>query len=91
MKFGANPNTKCDRDFTPLHYGFKSNNLNLILKMLTSSVYPPNLNSVNSEYKTPLAYCSREVLKKLNLEDGVTIFDPNALSIGFDNNSLLQK
>lgn len=90
MKFGANPNIKCERDFTPLHYGFKSNNVNLILKLLTSTGHPPNLNALNSEYKTALAYSSREVLKKLNLEEGVASVDPNA-SMVFDNNSLLQK
>jgi len=44
---------------TPLHLGFKSNNVTLILKLFTSSNYPPNLNLLNNENKTPLAYCSR--------------------------------
>lgn len=46
---------------------------------------------LNSEFKTPLAYCSREVLKRLNLEDGVASVDPNTPSLNFDNNSLMQR
>ena len=91
MKFGANPNLKCEKEFTPLHFGFKSNNVTLILKLLTSSVYSPDLNVLNNDFKTPLAYCSRDVLKKLNLENGVAIADSNYPSSTFDNNTLLQR
>ena len=73
-----------------MHLAFKTNNLSLILKLLTL-VPAPNLNCLNSEFKTPLAYCSREILKRLNLEEGVAIVDPNSSLKGFDNNGLLQK
>ncbi len=36
---------------------FKSNKTNLILKFLTAN--QPNLNTLNLDFKTPLAFCSR--------------------------------
>jgi hypothetical protein len=49
---------------------FRSNKLFLILKVLAAQ-NAPNLNCLNLELKTPLAYCSREVLKKLALDEGI--------------------
>ena len=71
---------------------FKTNNLNLILKCLAQSKFhEPNLNMVNSCHKTPLAYSSRQILKKLGLDAGVTYIDPKSVNAAsmFNNNSLL--
>jgi ankyrin repeat protein len=51
----------CYLGFTPLHNAFKSSNYAIICKCLTG-VYPPNLNALNDEGKTPLAYCCQRVL-----------------------------
>ena len=90
---GADPSLVCDKrkdladlEMTPLHYIFKTNNVGLIIRCLTSPK-TPNLNAVNSEGKTPLAYCSHEVLVTLNLQEGVAIVVNKLIS--FDNTALL--
>ncbi len=46
---------------TPLHNIFKSSDYSLICKCLTGPV-APNLNTLDDDNKTPLAYCCRKVL-----------------------------
>ena len=60
--------------------------MNIITRCL-SSLTTPNLNAVNNESKTPLAYCSYEVLAQLNLQEGLAVV-VNKM-IPFDNNTLL--
>ena len=71
---------------TPLHFIFKTNNLNLIIKCLTAPK-TPNLNAINRESKTPLAYCAYETLTSLNLHEGVAVVQNKMVE--FDNNILL--
>ena len=73
-------------DFTPLHFIFRTNNVGLIIRCLTSPI-TPNLNAVNNESKTPLAYCSYDVLIQLNLQEGLALVQNKLVS--FDNNALL--
>lgn len=63
------------------------NNFSLIVKCLCSNSV--NLNSLNSENKTPLAYGKRSVLKRLYLEEGVVSVQNRKCE--FDNNCLLKK
>lgn len=55
-----------------MHHIFKSNNINLIIRCLCTAK-APNLNAINNEGKTPLAYCTHDVLTRLNLQDGVVL------------------
>lgn len=71
-----------------MHYIFKTNNFNLIVRCL-SAPKTPDLNAVNNENKTPLAYCSHELLSRLNLEEGVVMVQNK--KVQFDNNALLTK
>ncbi len=87
LGLGANPSLVCEGGATPLHYIFKTNNIQLILRCLTSAK-TPNLNALDADNKTPLAYCSGEVLRKLKLEDGVVCVDGEGVK--FDNNTLLE-
>ena len=73
---------------TPLHKAFETNSYTIICKCLISS-NNPDLNALNKEGKTPLAYCSRKILEKLNLETGVVRVDSVSTSVRFDNNRLL--
>jgi len=64
LNLGADPSIVCEKgifsinlDWTALHYIFKTNNINLITKCLTAPK-TPNLNALNSDNKTPLAYCT---------------------------------
>ena len=60
--------------------------------MLTSHMNSPDLNILNGQGKTALAYASRKVLKKLGLEAGVTFVDPKEGNpYSFDNNELLER
>jgi hypothetical protein len=71
---------------TPLHHIFKTNNVNLIIRCLCAQK-TANLNVVNFENKTPLAYCTYDTLAKLYLQDGVLTVQNR--KIDFDNNYLL--
>jgi hypothetical protein len=57
-----------------MHFIFKTNNINLIIRCLCAAK-TPNLNAVNNEGKTPLAYCTHDVLTRLNLQDGVVLVE----------------
>ena len=70
---------------TPLHFIFKSNNCYLISKCMCSSANV-NLNSLNNEGKTPLAYCSYTILEKLGLTNGIVLVKEN--KVDNDNNEL---
>jgi ankyrin repeat protein len=60
---------------TPLHNAFRSSNYSIICKCLLGAV-PPNLNVVDDDGKTPLAYCCRKILEMLGLQDGVVSVVP---------------
>lgn len=60
-----------------------------ICKFLISK-HEPNLNILNRQNKTALAYCKVDILKRLNLQEGV-VYVKNRNKINFDNNKLLQK
>ena len=53
-----------------------------------SGAFAPNLNALDNENKTPLAYCCRKVLEMLGLEDGVVCV-PLGEKQKKDNNALL--
>ena len=74
---------------TPLHKVFQTNNYSLICKCLIGS-HQPDLNVLDDEGNTPLAYGSRKMLQMLNLENGVVCVSI-ASSVRFDNNKLLQR
>lgn len=80
-------NIKCSKGTTPLHNAFRSSNYSIICKCLASSP-APNLNALDEEGNTPLAYCFRNVLQMLGLENGVVNVSPGQ-KLKFDNNSLL--
>lgn len=82
---GANVNVSSIDGMTPMHYIFKSNSIGLIIKFLNAG---GNLNKLNSEGLTPIAFCSQDVMKKLNLQKMITS------SIGysnFDNHKILNE
>lgn len=77
LSLKADVNVKCSKGIfyaylgaTPLHNAFKSSNYALICNCL-SGAYPPNLNAIDDDGKTPLAYCCRKVLQMLGLQSGV--------------------
>lgn len=85
----ADVNIRCSKGTTPLHNAFRSSNYSIICKCLSSSV-PPNLNVLDDELKTPLAYCCRKVLEMLGLQEGVVSILPSQKNkIKFNNNLLL--
>jgi hypothetical protein len=73
--------------FTPLHNAFKSSNYSIICKCL-SGTFPPNLNAVTDDCKTPLAFCQQRVLELLGLQEGVIEISSSS-KLKFDNNALL--
>ena len=95
LGFKADVNIKCVKGtyffilgMTPLHKAFQTSNYSLICKCLTG-YHQPDLNVLDDEGKTPLAYCGRKILELLNLENGVVSVEGS--SPRFDNNRLLQK
>lgn len=69
----ADVNIKCSKGkfdisigSTALHNAFKSSNYSIICKCLSGAV-APNLNALDEDNKTPLAYCCRKVLEMLGL------------------------
>lgn len=73
---------------TPLHKVFQTNDFHIICKCLIGSV-KPNLNMVDERGNTPLAYCSRKMLERLNLQSGVVCV-ATCRNPKFDNNTLLE-
>lgn len=51
-----------------------------------------DLNCINDQGQTPLAFCNKYTLKTLDLEKGIVSVNPrNAENLNFDNNKLLFK
>jgi hypothetical protein len=70
---------------TPMHYVFKSNELPLIIKFINLK---GNLNKTTKDGLTPVAFCSQDVVRKLNLTHMIS----SALPEGkFDNHSILNR
>lgn len=65
LQLGANVNIASADNMTPMHYVFKSNQFGLILKFLNAG---GNLNKLNNDGLTPVAFCSQDVMRKLNLQ-----------------------
>jgi ankyrin repeat protein len=61
-----NPNRVCDKKTknTPLHIAFNTGNLFIVMLLIKRGA---NLNSVNKNGHTPLAFDKGNLLRKLNL------------------------
>ena len=70
---------------TPTHYAFKSNNIQIIIKFVH---YGADLNIINKQGLTPVAYGSNDVNSKLNLMNSVSYSNGKTK---FDNNANLNK
>ena len=85
LKIGANINIPSFDGMTPMHYIFKSNSLTLIMRFIHLG---GDLNRLNSDGLTPIAFCSQETIKKLNLTHMIS----SSLKKGsFDNHSILNR
>jgi len=59
---------KCKDGNTAVHYAFMKRNFEIILILID---YGANLNELNDQRNTPLAFGDATLLKKLNLDKGV--------------------
>ncbi|CAD8124267.1 unnamed protein product [Paramecium sonneborni] len=85
LKLGANINIQSYDGMTSMHYIFKSNSIPLIMKFINLG---GDLNKLNHDGLTPVAFCSQETIKKLNLTKMIS----SSLKKGsFDNHSILNK
>ncbi len=88
----ANPNLRGQLGNTALHHAFQQQNQNLILLLTDSG---GDLNVLNDANLTPLAYGEMELLKSLNITQGVCEVAKGKNSLGaigqreFNNNRLI--
>lgn len=78
-------NVQCNEGNTPLHYAFGSNNEMIIIKFLHQG---GDLNIVNKNGLTPIAFGSENILRKLNL---IHLVSSTKNKNGFDNNASINK
>ncbi len=66
LKRGANVNMICNKNDGnyPLHLALKGGNIELIMLLVE---YGGNLNALNKENHTPIAFGSQKILNRLNL------------------------
>jgi uncharacterized protein len=64
LKHNANPNIICSGGNTPMHTAMKTGNEKLVMMLVDAK---GDLNVVNNQKQTPLAYASEAFLKSMNL------------------------
>ena len=65
---------KCKEGNTAVHYAFMKKNFEIILMLIDCG---GNLNELNDQRNTPLAFGDTNILKKLNLDKGVCQLNSN--------------
>ena len=78
-------NIQCNEGNTPLHYAFRSNNEMVIVRFLN---HGGDLNVLNKNGLTPLAFGSENTLRKLNL---IHLVSSTLNKNSFDNNASINR
>ena len=65
---GADPNLKNIQSLTPMHLAFRKGNSAIIMSLIEAG---GDLNRLNNNNQTPLAYGDKSLLKELALENGI--------------------